>query len=285
VNAIAVVLCIGSVVSRGVAGAFNAQRVLLIDRAAAETAADGSDTEASKRTISDALDSTGAFAVSFAVSQLFEAAVLVLEASAFLLFFPACIVMFWRVERRLETLIQEMKLRSDHGNAFLPFEFSPPAADGSHTQVELPIVEVRQFLQTIKSSAASQRVRFIACLTLVMLALCLLAIHAVFVIVVAVQATRNPTCSSECGQCQSIPYLMLQWYINTPELLPPLFSFCSTLPLVFALWLMTTPEDRALLLHPERFRTDAMELTLNSVESETQARLRTERIRMGINLK
>jgi hypothetical protein len=193
--------------------------------------------------------------------------------------------MFQRVERRLETLIQEMNLRSDHGNAFLPFEFSPPAADGSQTQVELPILEVRQFLRSIKSSATAQRRRFIACLALVMLALFLIALNAVFVAVVAVQLHPNPTCSGVCGQCQSIPNLMHQWYINTPELVPLLFSLCSTLPLVFALWLMTTPEDRALLLHPDRFRTDAMELTLNSVESETQARLRTERIRMGINLK
>jgi hypothetical protein len=36
---------------------------------------------------------------------------------------------------------------------------------------------------------------------------------------------------------------------------PLLMSLSTTLPMVFSLWLMTTPEDRALLLHPHRFRS------------------------------
>jgi hypothetical protein len=51
---------------------------------------------------------------------------------------------------------------------------------------------------------------------------------------------------------------------------------------VLALWLMTTPEDRALLLHPHKFRTEEMSLQL--AETEIEARLRAERERMGINL-
>jgi hypothetical protein len=45
---------------------------------------------------------------------------------------------------------------------------------------------------------------------------------------------------------------------------------------------MTTPEDRALLLHPDRFRTDAIALQPTATEGET--RLRAQRERMGINL-
>jgi hypothetical protein len=51
---------------------------------------------------------------------------------------------------------------------------------------------------------------------------------------------------------------------------------------VLALWLMTTPEDRALLLYPHKFRTESMSLQL--AETEIEARLRAERERMGINL-
>jgi hypothetical protein len=54
------------------------------------------------------------------------------------------------------------------------------------------------------------------------------------------------------------------------------------LPLMFALWLMTTPEDRALLVNPSRFRTDAV--ALQPVETESETRLRAELIRMGIVL-
>ena len=74
----------------------------------------------------------------------------------------------------------------------------------------------------------------------------------------------------------------MSWYLTTPEVLPLISSLCSTLPLVFALWLMTTPEDRALLLHPDRFSTDAIALQPTATEGEM--RLRAERERMGINL-
>ena len=77
-------------------------------------------------------------------------------ASAFLLFFPACIVMFRRVERRLDAIIQEMNLRSDLGTVFLPYEFSPAAADGARSQVEMQVVEARAFLGRLKCAAAAQ---------------------------------------------------------------------------------------------------------------------------------
>ncbi len=70
-------------------------------------------------------------------SLVFEAAVLTLTAAGFLLFFPACIVMFNRVEHRLASILKEMDHRSDVGCVFLPFEFSPPAARTlDRTQVE-----------------------------------------------------------------------------------------------------------------------------------------------------
>ena len=74
-----------------------------------------------------------------------------------------------------------------------------------------------------------------------------------------------------------------------PEGFPLLLSLSSTLPLVFSLWLMTTPEDRALLLHPHRFRSERISLQPVQTErdgsvSERQGSLYQERLRLGINL-
>jgi hypothetical protein len=202
--------------------------------------------------------------------------------AAFVLFFPASIVMFRRVERRLDNIVQEMGLRSDHGNVLLPFEFSPPAADGSETQTELPIVEAKAFLLQIKSSAAAQRRKFMLCLFLVMSALLALTSHTMFFIAVASQAYPSPNCPDPCGSCQSLWFVMHTWYISVPEMVPLRVSLCLSVPLLFSLWLMTTPEDRALLMNPSKFLTD--EINLHPVETESEARLRSERIRMGINL-
>ncbi len=74
------------------------------------------------------------------------------------------------------------------------------------------------------------------------------------------------------------------WYnfIFVPEGLPLLVSLGSTLPLVFSLWLMTTPEDRALLLHPGKFCTER--IALQPVQTEREEKLYAERLRLGINL-
>jgi hypothetical protein len=284
-NVFATLLCVLHAVSRFVAGAFSADRSRMWDQAAALTDAAGADTEASRR-MYDSNDGSK-FHPAFAVALFFEAVILVVMAAAFVLFFPACIIMFRRVERRLLNVLREMHLRSDQGSAFLPFEFSPPAPDGSKTQVELPIVEARQFLQAIKSSAAAQRRRFLFCLALVTSALVVLAAQAVGGIVVAsqVQQHQDTSCLDPCGPCQSTWTLVLNWIIHTPELLPLVYSLCSTLPLLFSFWLMTTEEDRKLLLNPSSFLTEEIMLRPAAAESESEARLRAERIRMGINLK
>ena len=276
-------LCVLNIVVQFIQSAFRLQFIGVFEQAAAATNRDGRETSASLDIFISSRNSFENANISLALSKILEATVLVLVAIAFLLFFPACIVMFRRVERRLETIIREMSLRSDLGNAFLPFEFSPPAADGSQTQVELPIVEARQFLQTIKSSATTQRLRFLFCLLFVLITLVALASHAVFVMYFSLDAVMidNEVCPI-CGSCQPVGWLISSWYLSTPELLPLVLSLCSTLPLVFALWLMTTPEDRALLLRPDRFRTDAIALQPTATEGEM--RLRAERERMGINL-
>ena len=76
---------------------------------------------------------------------------------------------------------------------------------------------------------------------------------------------------------------MIVWSENTPEVFPLVSSLGSVLPLLFSLWLMTTREDRALMLNPARFRTDAV--ALRSDENPTEARLKAERMRMGVDMR
>jgi hypothetical protein len=76
----------------------------------------------------------------------------------------------------------------------------------------------------------------------------------------------------------------MQWYYNTPELFPLIYSMCLTLPPVFSLRLMTTPEDRELLMNPSKFLSDTVSQA-DPTETESQTKLRAERIRMGISLR
>jgi hypothetical protein len=283
-HVLAMLLCGISILARVVAAAFSIEVAKLYDEAAAACNAEGTDTR------SDADDEIWVVAQitafdkvnkPLAASRVIEAAVLVLTAGAFLLFFPACIVMFRRVERRLDVIIHEMSLRSDLGTVFLPYEFSPAAANGARIQVEMQVVEGRAFLGRLKSAAAEQGMRFFLCLLLVLAAMVVRASFAVFTVVASIDSTRNLSCDF-CGSCQSVRYIMGQWYGKSPELFPFVVSTCSTLPLMLSLWLMMTKEDRALMLNPGRFRTDAIEL--QPVADEATARLNAERVRMGIEL-
>ena len=145
----------------------------------------------------------------------------------------------------------------------------------------MQVVEARAFLSQMKSAAAAQRTRFWLCLALVLVALIVHSLLAVFIAAYSVGWTKNPDCG-DCGSCQNAQHLQYTWYLHSPELAPLVVSACSTLPLMFSLWLMTTKEDRALLLKPGRFRTDT--ILLQPVAGETTARLKTERVRMGIEL-
>jgi hypothetical protein len=263
---------------------FTSQKSQLFDQAAAATDAQGGDTDLSLSFVQRAMSPeihTGTF-TSNAVGNVFEATLLVFVAVAFLLFFIIVIVMFHRVELRLETLIQEMRLRSDQGTAFLPFEFLPRPADGSDTQTEMPIADVRRYLRDVQSSSAAQRKRFLFCLVWCMAALTVLTSNAVFVAFASFYTSQTPQCGRCDASCQPVRMLMLEWHTHTPELLPLVVSLSTALPLMFSLWLMTTPEDRALLMHPSRFRTH--KIIMNPVETTREAQLKAERIRMGINL-
>ena len=73
---------------------------------------------------------------------------------------------------------------------------------------------------------------------------------------------------------------MRQWYLFIPEMAPLVASLSFTLPLVFSLWLMTTPEDRDLLINPSKFRSE--EIVLHPIDTSRNRRLMAERIRLGI---
>ena len=222
---------------------------------------------------------------SIAASRALEAAVLVLMALGFLLFSPACIVMFRRVERKLDTIVQEMSLRSHQGSVFLPYEFSPPEADGSRSQVEMPTVEACQFLSGIKSYAVAQRRRLILCLVLVRIAVAALASLTLLFVFITFNApcSTDPACAPCSESCQVLAAVMRSWWEYTPGVNALVASLCSTPPLMFSLWLMTTRHDRALLTNPERFRSGAGEL--RPFETEKDLRIRAECMRMGINLR
>jgi hypothetical protein len=147
----------------------------------------------------------------------------------------------------------------------------------------MPIVEVRRYLRDIEAAAALQRRRFALCMLLVTAALVALASRAVFVTSYVFNAKFDPRCGS-CESCQKVEFFMLIWYNYTFSLVgePLLLSLSSTLPLVFSLWLMTTPEDRALLLHPHRFRSER--ISLLPVRTEREQSQYAERLRLGINL-
>jgi hypothetical protein len=278
-------LCTLNAVARFVAAGFFAHTAMLYDEAAAATDQKGADTRSSLDIwVNTTIPFFATRNASVTVTRVVEAVLLVFVAFGYLIFFPACIVMFRRVQRQLDSIVQEMNLRSDEGSAFLPFEFSPPAADGSHSQTQLPIVEVRAFLCDIKSSAVAQRRRFLFCLLLVLTALVVHASYALFIAIVTSNLSRNFSCGV-CGSCQPVQVLIAYWVIFTPELHPYILSLCSMPPLLFSLWLMTTPQDRALLLllNPSRFLTHAV--TLQRAETVDEATRRSHRVRMGINLK
>jgi hypothetical protein len=283
-HVVAMVACSLLVVARCVVAGFRAEVAWVLKQAAASTDVNGADTDTSEillnKTIVDADDRVSK---AVAAASVIEAATLVFVASGFVLFFPTIIVMFGRVERKMQGLIMEMDNRTDVGNAFLPVEFLPREADGSVTQEEMPIVEVRRYLRDIEAAAALQRRRFVLCMFLVTAALVAQAIRAVFAAFIWFNSKFNPACG-ECESCQQVGRFMVNWYnrIFFPDGFPFLVSLSSTLPLVFSLWLMTTPEDRALLLHPHRFRSERM--SLQPVQTEREEKQYAERLRLGINL-
>ena len=286
-HVLAIVLCALHIVARFVFAGYRAERSVLYDEAAAACDAEGNDARsASDLKEWDARDKASALNRErvLSVTRILDAIIFLFMAFGFLLFFPACIVMFRRVQRRLKTIMQEMSLRSDVGSVFLPYEFSSTAANGERTQMEMPVVEARAFLGRMKSAAAAKVWRFQLCLAILLISLVAQATYSLFIAVIYAAASQpNNDCSKTCGPCQRVERFMIVWSENTPEVFPLVSSLGSVLPLIFSLWLMTTTDDRALMLNPGRFLTDAV--ALRSDENPTEARLKAERMRMGVDMR
>ncbi len=271
-HVIAMLLCSMHLVARVVAAGFAAERAVLYDQDS-----QGKDTQDARTAASASMSRA------IAASRILESAALLLAASGFLLFFPPIIVMFYRIEQRLAALLREMQLRSDQGNVFLPYEFSPRSADGSETQTEIHIVDARKYLSDIQRAALAQRRRYLACLVFVTTALIVLTSLALFSANFNSKAVSDSKCGQRCDPaCQNVESMILTWFRYTPELFPLVAPLCSALPLLLSLILMTTPEDRAMLMHPDRFLTDR--ISLSPIATERELSLKAERVRMGIDL-
>lgn len=217
---------------------------------------------------------------------------------SFLLFFPICIVMFRRVALRLSTIINEMDLRPDNGDVFLPYEFSPEGQSGSgacsteRAQISMQAGKARAFLKTLRQRADSQSLRYSIGLLLIILALFAFLSLALFVAVIQwdtleiAQHEGGITGCGACDVCQDVKQLMVVWYNNNPELYPLFTSICLVLPLMFAIMLMVTKKDLELMLNPNNFRPDAVALRLlgNSSQQQIQQVLTAEASRMGLEL-
>lgn len=219
-------------------------------------------------------------------ASVLAATVFVLMVSGFVLFFPACIVMFRRIERRLDAIILERDHRPDHINVLLPFEFLLSDRDGSRrSQIQMLAGQARNLLGEMKTAAANQRSRFIICLVLALLALVFRTAFFLAFAIMSIHNTSDPGCTDRCGNCQPIARLIFEWYRSNIGILPLVYALSSTIPLTFSLWLMTTPADRELLLHPSRFRVQAVAAQLlPPIENGTAVIMETGRARMGIDL-
>lgn len=268
-----------------VRSAFAAERAALLQQASASFNTTGHTTI---RQYLDANETTTSYIS--ALRHYLYAVTLVFTFTKFLLYFPACIVMFHRVHRRLAGIIAEMDHRPDHGDVFLPFEFSPQATNGEHggpgaaghaqTQIEMPIGEARQFLGKLSSGATAQQMKFSACLALSLIALLVLASFS-FIFAVGRTGIRSIACQSDCQACQSVSFLIRRWLVFTPEFRPVLFSVTFALPQIVSLWLMMSRDDREMMMHPWKFRSDLQSTNGNDTDSV----LRNHRLRMGIEMK
>ena len=136
-HVIAIVLCVLHALAGIVTAAIFADTASVLDDAAAKTDANGNNTAASLAVFEGKFPASySRYVASTSVVNILVASVLLFTVSGFILFFPACIVMFRRVERRLDGILREMDHRPDYVNVLLPYEFSNNADDGERSQVK-----------------------------------------------------------------------------------------------------------------------------------------------------
>jgi hypothetical protein len=267
--AILLALTASGFIARLVAAVFRLKSAYFHDQAALECDSQGSLTNASMVEEAQSIEFAVMARTFYSVQAICEAAALLTLISAYLLFFPACIVMFRRVKIKLAKLIQETQHRPDSGIVLLPFEFSEPSM-----QTEISAGEARQFMQALSSASAQQQRHFMFALT-VGLAGCIVRATLAILVCYAyiVPPLKNSSCG-DCDSCQSDRWLVNQWFTRSPEVFIIVTSLSSTLPQIISFWLMVTKEDRFWLV---RRRNPIDNL------SPRECKLLMEKHRMGIN--
>lgn len=286
------VLNVVSIVARIALIVFRLQRAYMADLAAAACDSLGGATQESWTYMAlennsskfngisaeSALEQRGDIATS--VSRSCEAVALFIMCAAYLIFFPVSIVMFARVERRLAGAIQEMSHRTSVGNVLLPFEFSSSNVSeisAENTQTEMDICKAREFLGSLRESAAKQRLRFFWTCAIMLITLLATAVTAALRAFFAQFDKAQPECG-RCDSCQQVNFLINECISNTSEILDPVMQCLLILPLVATIWLMMTKLDRRQLLSNVIERRRPSILYLDEGEKKHYA----ESVRMGI---
>ncbi len=283
-----------SVVARIALIVFRLQRAHMADLAAAACDAQGratykswtymalenGSTEFKVDSTETAIEKSGDIATS--VSRASEAIALFIMCGAYLIFFPVSIVMFSRVERRLAGVLQEMSHRTDIGDVFLPFEFSPQfsqdaEASSDVTQIQMEIGKARKFIGSLRDSAAKQRRRFFWTCTVMLIMLLASAVSAALRAYFAQYDKLNSGCG-RCDTCQHINFIINQCLSHTSEISDPILSWLLLMPIVGTIWLMMTKLDRRQLFSNVLQRKQPSILDLDENEMKDFA----ERLRMGI---
>jgi hypothetical protein len=217
--------------------------------------------------------------IATSVSRSCEAVALFIMCAAYLIFFPVSIVMFARVERRLAGAIQEMSHRTSIGDVFLPFEFSSNSTEISadQTQVQMEIGKAREFLGSLRESAAQQRLRFFWTCAIMLITLLATSVSAALRAFFAQFDKVQPDCG-RCDACQHVNFLINECISNTSEILDPVLQCLLPLPLIATIWLMMTKLDRRQLLSNVLQRKQPSILHLDEGERKHFA----ESVRMGI---
>jgi hypothetical protein len=278
IKVVALVLCVLNIATRVALAGLHAHVSIAFDEAAASCDSEGRDTHTSSQLQADinALLFDGADKL-ISVSRVIEAAVLVLMFTAYLLCFPPCVMMFWRVQRRISDIIGEMHHRPDEVTVLLPFEFSDQdAVVGEPTQIEVQAGAARTFLGNIRKRALQQRNRFACFCVIKLITLLDMTILAIFVANFTIASSSREASCPPCAPCQTLQQLMRTWFDYTSALAVLNSCACSTLPLTLSLWLMMTARDRALMMRPY-----LQEVPLQPV----QAMIERHCLRMGIELR
>jgi len=117
-NPWALASCVCFIAVRITAMTFGMRTADLLEQAATLCGTQGEATNASNVAFGQSNDALEQYMRINAVQLFMQAAAVLLVFASFILFFPACIIMFHRVEKKVVSYIHEMDLRPDNGIVF-----------------------------------------------------------------------------------------------------------------------------------------------------------------------